>query len=125
MGQINVVIGGCRDYGNYQEFCNFVDDCLLEKSKKTKIVILSGHCSGTDMMAENYAKEKGYELKIFPARWSKYGTAAGPKRNKEMVEMADEVIAFWDYNSAGTKTLIEYAKKLNRNISIKKIKRSN
>ena len=124
MEQIKVVIGGCRDYNNYEEFCDFVEECLSEDSRRMKIVIISGHCTGTDIMAEQYAKEKGYELQIFPAQWSKYGRAAGPKRNKEMVEAADKVIAFWDCKSKGTKTLIEYGKKLNRIIKIKKIKRS-
>lgn len=120
MKTVKVVIGGCRYYNNYQDFCEFTDKCLSEDRNKA-ITILSGHCSGADMMAERYAKENGYELQVFPAQWNKYGRAAGPIRNKQMVELADKVIAFWDYKSAGTKTLIQYAKEENKHIDIMKI----
>ena len=32
-------------------------------------------------------------------------------RNKEIVDAADEVIAFWDGSSRGTRSVIEYCKK--------------
>lgn len=115
--RFRVVIGGLRSYENYKEFCNYVDFCLSEISTKGEIIIISGHCSGTDMMAEQYAKEKNYILEIYPAEWKKYGRAAGPIRNRQMVENADYVIAFWNNKSRGTKNLIECAR--NRNIPIK------
>lgn len=113
-----IVIGGCRDYNNYKNFCQYVDVCLSRIKKENDIVILSGHCSGVDTMAEQYAKQNGYELEIYPAEWSKYGKSAGPKRNKTMVENADYVIAFWDYQSRGTKSLIGYAKELGKSIRV-------
>lgn len=109
-----VVIGGCRDYENYEVFCKYVDIYLSRIGKENKIVIVSGHCSGVDVMAERYAKENGYAVEIYPADWKKYGRAAGPKRNKLMVETADYVIAFWDGRSRGTKSLIDYAVKLKK-----------
>lgn len=36
---------------------------------KTEITILSGNCKGTDLMAERYAKEKGFALEIYPYDW--------------------------------------------------------
>lgn len=72
-------------------------------------------------MAEKYAVEMGYEIETYPADWKKYGRAAGPKRNKEMVENSNAVVAFWDGNSRGTKSLVEYAKKKNVSVFIKYI----
>ena len=114
---MRITIGGCRDYNNYEVFSEFVSECI-SKINSENIVILSGHCSGVDEMAEKYAKEKGYELEIYPADWKKYGKAAGPKRNKEMVRNSNAVIAFWDGKSRGTKNLIDLAKKKDIQIKI-------
>lgn len=117
---IKITIGGCRDYNDYETFCSFAEECINEHSAND-ITVLSGHCSGVDMMAERFANEKGYSLEIHPAQWNRYGKAAGPIRNKIMVEKSDLVIAYWDYKSKGTRDLIECAEKLNKPIKIKKI----
>lgn len=114
-----IAVGGCRSYHDYDTFLKYIDLCLSKIAKNNKIIILSGHCSGVDSMAEQYAAEKGYELEIFPAQWNKYGKFAGPKRNNEMVKKSDYVIAFWDNKSKGTKNLIENAKQLNKPLRIK------
>ena len=102
-----VVIGGCRDYADYVFFKSRIDEIL--KGEKDEIIIISGHCSGIDLMGERYAEENGFKVEIFLPEWEKYGRAAGPIRNKKMVERADLVIAFWDGISKGTKSLIKYA----------------
>lgn len=72
-------------------------------------------------MGEKYAKENGFKIEYFPAEWNKYGESAGPKRNFEMAKSCDYVICFWDGNSNGTKYMIEFAKKLNKPIKVKRI----
>ena len=104
---MKITIGGCRDYNNYDEFKKFVDDYIEKMNIDDEIVIVSGHCSGVDMMAEKYAEEKGFVTEIFPADWKRYGRAAGPVRNKIMVDKCDRVIAFWDNKSRGTASLIK------------------
>ena len=79
-----IVIGGCRDYDDYNVFKEFVDGCLSRLKQEHSLVIISGHCSGVDMMGERYAKENGYGLEIYPADWGRHGRAAGPIRNKQM-----------------------------------------
>ena len=61
------------------------------------------------MMAERYAKEKGYQLVIIEADW-KLGRKAGPIRNKQMVDLADYAVAFLG-NGPGTESLIKLSKK--------------
>lgn len=116
---MKIVIGGCRNYNNYNVFKAFIDEIL--KNKEYPITILSGHCLGVDTMAEQYANQNGFELEIFPAEWKEYGRAAGPLRNKKMVEQCDMVIAFWDSKSKGTQSLISYAKANNKTVIIKYI----
>ena len=116
-----IVIGGCRDYNDYTVFKEFVDSCISRLKQEYSLTIVSGHCSGVDLMSERYAKENGLGLEIFPADCDKYGRAAGPIRNKQMVEVSDYVIAFWDQKSRGTKSLIAYARELNKPIRVKDI----
>lgn len=113
-----IVIGGCRGYNNYQVFCGYMDNWLAQLGDGDEIIILSGHCSGTDAMAEKYATQNNLELEIYPAEWKRYGKAAGPMRNRLMVENSDYVIAFWDGKSRGTKSLIGYAEKFKKPVSI-------
>ena len=104
-----VVIAGSRYFNDYDLFSDTVDKYLSVIRYKYEIIIMSGHCSGTDIMAERYAYENGYELEVFSANWS-LGKKAGPLRNKEMIDKADMAIAFFS-GGRGTKSLIDFAKK--------------
>ena len=116
-----VVIAGCRNYNNYDEAKCYIDFCLYNIRKENDIVILSGCASGADAIGERYAEENGYRLEKYPADWEKYGKSAGPRRNRQMAEICDYVICFWDGNSSGTKSMISCAIKCNKPLRIKKI----
>lgn len=116
-----IVIAGCRDYYNYDEAKIHIDFCLSNIRKENKIIIISGCASGADAIGERYAEENGFKVEKYPANWKKFGRSAGPKRNKQMAEVSDYVICFWDEKSTGTKSMIDYALKYNKPIRIKKI----
>ncbi len=65
--------------------------------------IISGGAKGIDACAEKYATENGIKLTLFLPQYQKYGRFAPLKRNIEIIENADLVIAFWDGKSRGTK----------------------
>lgn len=120
--ELRVIIAGCRDYNNYENIKHAVGlqlEALFNIGfEKQDVVIISGGASGVDKLGEKYAKDYEYELKVFPAKWDKYGVAAGPIRNTEMAKYASEhnngvLIAFWDGKSRGTKNMINVAKKHN------------
>ena len=117
-----VVIAGCRDYYNYDEAKKYIDYCLSNIRKENDIIIVSGCASGADALGERYAKENGFNIEKHPADWKTYGKSAGPRRNKQMAEITDYVICFWDEKSNGTKSMIDYAIKYNKPIKVKKIK---
>ena len=50
--------------------------------------------------------------------WNKYGKAAGFKRNKNIIDNCTEIIAFWDGKSKGTLNSINYAKSINKKVTI-------
>ena len=116
-----VVIAGCRNYNNYEEAKTYIDFCLSDIRKENDIVILSGCASGADAIGERYAEENGFKIEKYPADWKTYGRSAGPRRNKQMAEICDCVICFWDEKSKGTKSMIDCANKCNKPLKIKKI----
>lgn len=85
------------------------------------LIFVSGGCRGADMLGERYAMENGFEIERIPADWKRYGRAAGPKRNRVMADISDLVICFWDCESRGTKSMIDYAVDKNKPIRIKRI----
>ncbi len=107
-----VVVCGGKDF---QDRTLCFDTLAKELSCLNDIEIVSGHARGADMLGEEYACANSLELKLFPADWQRYGRAAGPIRNRQMIEYAQEktalVIAFWDGKSRGTKNTIELARK--------------
>lgn len=107
---IGVIIAGTRTFDDYEllkEKC----DKWLKYGHPNDLVILSGGAKGADKLGERYAKERNLNLEIYPANWEKYGKSAGIKRNIQMGNNADILIAFWDGKSRGTKHMIDYANK--------------
>lgn len=87
-------------------------------------VILSGDAKGIDLIAEKYADKKRISKIILRPKYNLYGKAAPLKRNEELVEMSDKVLAVWDGFSKGTYHTINYAKKINKEIQIVTVKKN-
>lgn len=66
-------------------------------------VMVEGGAQGVDSLAKEYAVENEWEIKEFPANWSKYGKSAGMVRNIAMVDYCDLCLILWDGQSKGTK----------------------
>ena len=115
-----VIIAGGRYFSNYELLRAFVDVKLSRIAKEKQIEIVSGGATGADALGERYAKEKGYLLRRFPADWKQYGRAAGVRRNKEMAQNADALIAFWNGESRGTKNMIEEARAAGLLVAVKR-----
>lgn len=72
--------------------------------------IVHGGARGVDSLADSIARAKGFpKVTEIPAKWDEYGKAAGPKRNAEMADYGDALVAVWDGKSAGTHDMIERA----------------
>ena len=85
---------------------NNLGDYLPENTTE----IVSGGAIGVDRSAKNYAKTHNIKLKEFLPEYERYGRSAPLKRNLQIIDYADEVIAFWDGMSHGTRFVIKIAK---------------
>ena len=108
--EFRVIIAGTRDFSDYQLLRDKCDAILSAKRQDSNIIIVSGTARGADRLGERYARERGYEIRQFPADWLNDEKKAGPIRNAKMADNADALIAFWDGQSRGTKNMIETAK---------------
>ncbi len=99
--------------------------------------VVSGAAKGADTFGEEWAKENSIKIKRFKPDWKdlshpnavvkegpygKYDATAGIRRNKEMGDYAEALVAIWDGKSTGTKNMIEYAKSKNLKVFVYLIK---
>jgi len=80
--------------------------------------IISGGAAGADQMAERYARETGKPLIIYRADWIEHGRAAGPIRNRRIIDEAEQVLAIWDGQSKGTADSLRHARKKGKPVRI-------
>ncbi len=80
--------------------------------------IVSGGAKGVDICAREYAEKNGIALKEFLPDYRRYRRGAPLKRNLQIVEYADCVLAFWDGKSSGTKHVIDTCKSMDKEIRV-------
>lgn len=80
--------------------------------------IVSGGARGIDQCARRYALEHGIKLTEFLPQYDKYGNGAPLRRNIEIIDYSDLVLAFWDGSSHGTRFVIEKCKERNTPVRV-------
>lgn len=118
---MRILVCGDRNYTDWAAFEEELREWLIEEphcwincAKPSEITIIEGGARGVDTLAKEFAIKYGMAVKEYPADWDKYGKAAGPIRNKQMLDEGkpDLVIAFLNsQHSRGTKNMIEQATK--------------
>ena len=106
---MKVIIAGSRNINSLSEIRH-----AIESSEYNITEIISGGARGVDQLGELYALQEHIKMKRFPANWDLYGKSAGYKRNEQMAEYADALIAIWDGDSKGTKHMIDIMRMKNK-----------
>ena len=105
----HLAVVGSRSFHKKIYFNQKMREVLLTFPHVTTLV--SGGTRGPDSMAETYAKKNGLKMKVLLPNWDTYGRSAGIKRNTEIVEKCQVLVAFWDGKSPGTSDSIRKAQK--------------
>lgn len=108
-----ILVTGSRYWKNGRSIFNR----LAEESADTTII--EGGCEGADRLSNYAGRLLGFKVITVKAEWHKYGNSAGPRRNREMLNMKpDKVIAFHEdlSSSRGTKDCVHEA--LSRGIPV-------
>lgn len=127
-----VIVTGSRDLTNRQKFTKeqlekfkrYVFEVLDRNHALTPITLLvQGDANGADILAKEWAKDRGVKCNEHPADWKTHGKAAGPIRNIEMLETYPEarVLAFPMGLSKGTRHCIKEAKRRCMNVGVHEI----
>lgn len=105
--QLVVAVTGGRNYNDRGKVWKSLD-ALVEIHGDVRLVV--GDCSGADQLAREWADERGIHKDVFVADWDKHGRAAGPIRNKVMVDFGfDLLLAF--PGGFGTANMIKQTEK--------------
>ena len=110
-------IVGSREFLDYSLLAATVDS-FVEKTKIKVEKIVSGGAKGADSLAACYASEHGYPLQEFKPDYCKYGRGAPLKRNTDIVENSDIILAFVTASSRGTWDTIRKAQAKNKIVRI-------
>lgn len=104
---MKIAIVGSREPGNI----NFAKELEKRINIQSGDTIISGGAKGIDSLAAEYATAHGLALVEIRPNYAKNGRGATFIRNREIVDNADMVVAFWNGTSKGTKYTIDYANK--------------
>jgi len=80
--------------------------------------IVSGGAKGVDSSAREYAKAHGIKIVEFLPNYKQFGRGAPLKRNMEIINYSDHVLAFWDGISRGTKYVIDNCNKMGISLEV-------
>lgn len=73
-------------------------------------VLISGGARGVDQCAQQYADAHRLPILVFRPDYARYRKGAPLYRNRQIVNAADFILAFWDGHSSGTRQAIQYAR---------------
>ena len=108
---MRILVTGGRSWDDRK----IIMDALLEATRGMNwddVTVVHGGARGADTIAAELATGFGMKTEAHLANWSEYHRAAGPIRNKKMVDLgADVCLAFLMPNSKGTANCVEQAKK--------------
>lgn len=80
--------------------------------------IISGGAKGVDTLAREYAIKHDLKKTEYLPAYDLYGKSAPLKRNIEIINASDMIIAFWDEKSRGTKFVIDNCEKMGKKYKV-------
>jgi len=113
---MRILVCGGRTWGytpesNYKERDIEQFNCGLDYLKRLNpVCVISGGAKGADELGPMLSDLLRRESKVFRADWKKHGKAAGPIRNKQMLDKGkpDLVVAF--PGGSGTSNMVKQAR---------------
>src|SRR3990172_8053797 len=103
---MKVIIAGSRSITSFDAVLNAIQCAQMDITE-----VVSGGAKGVDTLGERWAMKNTVPIKRFLPDWAQFGKSAGPRRNEQMAQYADGLIAVWDGKSRGTAHMIERARK--------------
>lgn len=112
---MKTIIAGSRTITNYDLVKQAVTESGFEISS-----VVCGMAKGVDSLGLRYATENNLPVEKFPAEWERFGKSAGYRRNVQMGEAADALIAITT-GSPGTRHMIDIATEKGLKVFVKRV----
>ncbi|MFN2465166.1 MAG: hypothetical protein ABR598_02750 [Candidatus Dormibacteria bacterium] len=110
---MRVAIVGSRHFPEMERVRAFV------QALPAGAIVLTGGASGVDAAAGQAARDKALGLIKLPPRFEEAtDPGASVRRNQELVDSADVLVAFWDGQSTGTRRTVERALESGREVHV-------
>jgi SLOG family YspA-like protein len=110
---MKLVIAGSRTFTNYQLLCQ-----TLAPDRHRITAVIHGGARGADQLGFRWAVRHHVRSRCFAADWERFGKVAGVRRNHQMAQAGDLLIAFWDERSAGTRHMISCMQQLGKPVVV-------
>jgi len=119
--EFKLIVAGGREYTDYEQLSRTLFAMADVEYCEHEVSIVSGMARGADSLGHHFAKTNNVKVYEFPANWRPngvYDSGAGHKRNAQMGDFADGLLAFWDGRSPGTKGMIDYMQRLGKPVHV-------
>ena len=80
--------------------------------------LVSGGAKGVDQCTEAYAAAHQIKLTVFLPDYAHYRRGAPLRRNRQIVDYSDLVLAFWDGSSRGTGYTVNYCRTVDKAVQV-------
>ncbi len=111
---MKLAVIGSRHFTNYNLLVSTLSALPITQ-------ILNGGVGAIAEQSAWFAATKKLPCVAFPPDFAQFGRKAKQARNRQLVEAADAVVAFWDGESKGTAYTINYARECGKPVTVIKI----
>src|SRR5207247_5041621 len=107
---------------NDNEIVTFSTDCtatpVLAPDRHRIAQVLTGGARGADQLGYRWAWKHAIRHQLFRAEWARFGKSAGMRRNHQMAEAGDVLVACWDGQLPGTAHMIQCMEQLGKPVVV-------
>ena len=104
---MKVCIAGSRGFTDESYLIEKVNQLIEQGHVTEPFTLICGMARGADRTGYYVCKDNDIEIIEYPADWNTHGKLAGFIRNKEMADVCDCAVIFWDGQSVGTAHMIK------------------
>ena len=107
-GDMRLLICGDRNWSDRRSIESYLSCYSPELT-----TVIHGGARGADSIAGEIAENLGMGVEVFPADWHRFGRAAGPVRNRKMLDAHVDLVVWFHLDiesSKGTKNMVTQAR---------------